>query len=406
MKTYHETVEWMFQQLPMYQRVGKQAFKKDLTNTLKLAEQLAHPEKKFKSIHVAGTNGKGSVSHMLAAVFQSAGYKTGLYTSPHLKDFRERIRVNGQMIGEEEVVEFIDENKAFLEENSLSFFEMSVGMAFDHFARQQVDIAIIEVGMGGRLDSTNIINPELSVITNIGLDHTAFLGEDLATIAGEKAGIIKEQVPVVIGEKQQETQPVFQKKATEMQARIFFAEDYQFPVVESDLKGAYQKKNLRTLMTAIKVLAERGWKLSEAEVKNGLSKVKLLTGLQGRWDVLQLKPKVICDTAHNAEGLKIVLKQLKKEKFQHLHILIGVVNDKDLSKVLDLFPKEATYYFAKPNVPRGLEAQLLQQEAVKYGLEGKVFDSVKDAYDTALDAALDEDLIFIGGSNFTVAEVL
>lgn len=283
---------------------------------------------------------------------------------------------------------------------------MSVGMAFDHFARQQVEIAIIEVGMGGRLDSTNIINPELSVITNIGLDHTAFLGEDLATIAGEKAGIIKEQVPVVVGEKQQETQPVFQKKATEMQARIFFAEDYQFPVVESDLKGAYQKKNLRTVMTVIKVLAERGWKLSEAEVKNGLSKVKLLTGLQGRWDVLQLKPKVICDTAHNAEGLKIVLKQLKKEKFQHLHILIGVVNDKDLSKVLDLFPKEATYYFAKPNVPRGLEAQLLQQEAVKYGLEGKVFDSVKDAYDTALDAALDDDLIFIGGSNFTVAEVL
>ncbi|MUP46589.1 bifunctional folylpolyglutamate synthase/dihydrofolate synthase [Gramella sp. BOM4] len=396
----------MFQQLPMYQRIGKQAFKKDLTNTLQLAAHLGNPEKKFKSIHVAGTNGKGSVSHMLAAIFQSAGYKTGLYTSPHLKDFRERIRINGQMISEKSVIEFIDQNKDFLENQKLSFFEMSVGMAFDHFAKEQVDIAIIEVGMGGRLDSTNIVKPEVSVITNIGLDHTAFLGDTLAAIAGEKAGIIKENVPVIIGEKQLETSPVFKEKASEMNSEILFAEEGAYPVYETDLKGTYQAKNLKTVLTTVKVLQNQGWKLPSEAIKNALSKVKLLTGLQGRWDTLQLNPKVVCDTAHNAEGLKIVMKQLGNENYQNLHIVMGVVNDKDLSKVLPLFPKDAHYYFAKPDVPRGLEAELLQAQARDHGLEGKVFSSVKKAYEAALEWALDEDLIFIGGSNFTVAEVL
>ncbi|MCB7481277.1 bifunctional folylpolyglutamate synthase/dihydrofolate synthase [Christiangramia sediminis] len=406
MKTYQETVEWMFQQLPMFQRIGKQAFKKDLSNTHKLAEHLAHPENKFKSIHVAGTNGKGSVSHMLASVFQSAGYKTGLYTSPHLKDFRERIRINGLVIPQDDVISFIEQNQSFLSDNKLSFFEMSVGMAFDYFAKQKVDIAIIETGMGGRLDSTNIITPELSVITNIGLDHTAFLGDNLTEIAGEKAGIIKEKVPVVIGEKHKQTETVFRNKSEKSNSSIFFAEDFKFQKHHTDLKGDYQKKNLRTVLTSIKLLRDKGWLISEEAVINGLNNVKLHTGLQGRWDLLREKPKVICDTAHNAEGLKIVIKQLKREKFQHLHMVLGVVNDKDLSKVLPLLPKDANYYFAKPDVPRGLDADILKNEASKFDLEGKAYTSVQEAFLAAEEVALDEDLIFIGGSNFTVAEVL
>jgi len=405
-KAYNETVEWMFQQLPMYQRVGKIAFKKDLSNTQRLAQHLDHPENKFKSIHVAGTNGKGSVSHMLASVFQSAGYNTGLYTSPHLKDFRERIRINGQMIPEKEVVQFIDENQSFLEQNKLSFFEMSVGMAFDYFANQKVDIAIIETGMGGRLDSTNIITPELSVITNIGLDHTAFLGESLSEIAGEKAGIIKESVPIVIGEKHIETEAVFTKAAEKTNSNLLFAEDFEFQKYDTDLKGNYQKKNLRTVLASIKELRKNNWYIPEEAIINGLSNVKLYTGLQGRWDIIGEKPRVICDTAHNSEGLSIVLKQLKMEKFLNLHIVLGVVSDKDLSKVLPLFPEEAVYYFVKPDVPRGLEVKLLQDEAAKFGLKGKSYLSVREAFFAAERNALDEDLIFIGGSNFTVAEVL
>ena len=396
----------MFQQLPMYQRIGKQAFKKDLSNTLKLAEHLDHPESKFKSIHVAGTNGKGSVSHMLASVLQSAGYKTGLYTSPHLKDFRERIRINGQMISQEEVISFIEENQIFLGQNKLSFFEMTVGMAFDHFAKEKVDIAIIETGMGGRLDSTNIITPVLSVITNIGLDHTAFLGEDLGTIALEKAGIIKEKTPVVIGERHIDTSKVFEEKAHEKNSKIFFAQDYSFPKYQTDLKGSYQKKNLRTVLASLKVIRELGWDLSEESIINGLRNVKLHTGLQGRWDVIREKPKVICDTAHNAEGLKLVLKQLKKEKFQQLHIVLGVVSDKDLSTILPLFPTEAKYYFSKPDVPRGLDSKILKDTAANYNLEGDNYDTVHDAFLAAEEEALDEDVIFIGGSNFTVAEAL
>ncbi|MDT0691484.1 folylpolyglutamate synthase/dihydrofolate synthase family protein [Salegentibacter sp. F188] len=406
MKTYNETVEWMFRQLPMYQRIGKSAFKKDLTNTLKLSDHLGNPEKKFKSVHVAGTNGKGSSSHMLASVFQEAGYKVGLYTSPHLKDFRERIKINGDLIDQEEVVRFIEENQNFLEENQLSFFEMTVGMAFECFARQQVDIAVVEVGMGGRLDSTNIITPEISLITNIGLDHTAFLGTTKAEIAGEKAGVIKKNIPVVIGEREKETQQVFFSIAEEKQSELFFAEDFKFPKYEIDLKGNYQKKNLRSVLAVIKVLKEKGWKIPDAAVLRGLSHVKLNTGLRGRWDVLQQKPKVILDTAHNEEGLKVVFTQIRKEIFNQLHIVVGVVNDKDLAKVLPLFPDNAVFYFCKPDVPRGLEAEILQEKAKEFSLEGRVYNSVTDAYEAALELALDEDLIFVGGSNFTVAEII
>ncbi len=406
MKTYEETVEWMFQQLPMYQRVGKTAFKKDLTNTLNLARHLGHPEKKFKSIHIAGTNGKGSVSHMLASVLQMAGYKTGLYTSPHLKDFRERIRIDGKMIDQREVISFIDHNQHFLADYKLSFFEMTVGMSFYYFAKEKVDIAVIETGMGGRLDSTNIITPELSVITNIGLDHTAFLGETLPEIASEKAGIIKKDIPVIIGEKQKQTTEVFQQKAAEMHSEISFASEKKFKPYHTDLKGVYQKKNLKTVLASIEVLQRQGFSISEEHIINGLNSVKLHTGLQGRWDILKQKPKVICDTAHNAEGLKLTIKQLKKEKFQNLHIVLGVVNDKDLSKVLPLFPQDAYYYFCKPDVPRGLSEKTLQAEALDFGLEGRTYSSVANAYSAALENALDEDLIFAGGSNFTVAEVL
>lgn len=404
--SYQETVEWMFQQLPMYQRIGKTAFKKDLTNTQKLASVLGDPQKKFKSVHVAGTNGKGSTTHMLAAVLKEAGYKVGLYTSPHLKDFRERIKINGVMIPQETVVAFIQQNKTFLEENSLSFFEMTVGMAFDHFASEEVDIAVVEVGMGGRLDSTNIITPEISVITNIGLDHTAFLGNTLEEIAAEKAGIIKPGIPVVIGERHEKTAPVFQKIASEKEAKIIFAEDHTYRHYETDLKGDYQQKNLKTTLAALEELKVLGWEIPEEAISNGLNSVKLHTGLQGRWDILREKPRVICDTAHNKEGLELVFQQLRREKFNRLHVVLGTVNDKDLDAVLPLFPTEAVYYFCKPDVPRGLDAEDLKARALSYNLEGKLYASVADAYEAALEAALDEDLIFVGGSNFVVAEVL
>tara|TARA_R110002012_G_scaffold75377_1_gene190488 strand:+ start:487 stop:1707 length:1221 start_codon:yes stop_codon:yes gene_type:complete len=405
-EAYTKTVEWMFQQLPMYQRVGAQAFKKDLSRTIKLAKHLGNPHQKFPSVHIAGTNGKGSTSHMLASVLQESGYKVGLYTSPHLKDFRERIKVNGKFIPKKNVVGFINENRDFLTENELSFFEMTVGMAFDHFAREKVEIAVIEVGLGGRLDSTNIITPEVSVITNIGLDHTAFLGDTLAKIASEKAGIIKDNIPVVIGEKQKETTDIFTEKAKQHNSEIYFAEDLKFDKYHTDLKGDYQNKNIKSVLGAVKVLREKGWEIPEDGLRNGLNSVKLHTSLQGRWDILQEKPKVICDTAHNTEGLSLVFKQLKKEKFQHLHIVLGVVNDKDLDKILPLFPTSAIYYFSKPDVPRGLETEILQQKAAKFGLEGSLFNSVSEAYEAALETALDEDLVFVGGSTFTVAEII
>ena len=404
--SYQETVEWMFQQLPMYQRIGKQAFKKDLKNTQALAAHLGHPERKFKSVHVAGTNGKGSVSNMLASIFQEAGYKTGLYTSPHLKDFRERIRINGNMISEEKVVEFVQKNRDFLLSQKLSFFEMTVGMAFDHFSEEDVDIAIIEVGMGGRLDSTNIIMPELSIITNIGFDHTAFLGNSLDLIAAEKAGIIKFGIPVVIGEKQMETTSVFEKFAEDQNSLLTYAEDVEIPEYKSDLSGLYQKKNIRTVLSAVQQLRKNYWELTEEAVQAGLQQVRKNTGLRGRWDILQKRPLIICDTAHNKEGLQWVIKQILEQNFNRLHLVLGVVNDKDLDSVLPLFPKSAYYYFSKPDVPRGLDASILQEKAVEFGLSGEVFHSIPEALEKAKMRAQEDDLIFAGGSNFTVAEII
>lgn len=406
MSNYSQTVEWMFQQLPMYQRIGADAFKKNLTNILDFSEKLGNPHLNFKSIHVAGTNGKGSTSHMMASVLQEAGYKVGLYTSPHLKDFRERIRIDGKEIQEDSVVNFIDENRSFLEDYKLSFFEMTVGMAFDYFSREKVDIAVIEVGLGGRLDSTNIITPILSVITNIGKDHVQMLGDTLEEIAFEKAGIIKPGVPVVIGENQVETKVVFNETARRLNSEIVFAEDLDSENYFSDLTGDYQAKNIQTAATAIRKLNKIKFNISEESIYNGLLKVKENTGLRGRWDILQTNPKVICDTAHNAEGLVYVLKQLLKEDFENLHIVLGVVNDKDLGSILSLFPKKATYYFCKPNVPRGMDQFELQKKCLASGLLGDSYSSVITAFDSALKKSTKHDLIFIGGSNFVVAEVL
>ena len=406
MPNYSQTVEWMFQQLPMYQHIGTSAFKKDLTNSILFAQVLGNPHKNFKSIHVAGTNGKGSTSHILASILQEANYKVGLYTSPHLKDFRERIKINGIEIQEVEVIDFISRNMVFLEENKLSFFEMTVGMAYDYFSEQKVDIAIIEVGLGGRLDSTNIITPVLSVITNIGLDHTQMLGNSMEEIAFEKAGIIKPGIPVIIGETQPETIPVFKEVATKMHAKIIFSEDFPASRLTSDLNGNYQKHNIQTVSIAIEKLTKTGWKISEDDVYNGLLKVRKNTGLRGRWDVLRTNPKVICDTAHNKEGLSYVFDQLKEEKYEKLHIVFGVVSDKDLGSILPLFPKTATYYFCKPNIPRGMDQFELQKRCLASGLHGEAYNSVKAAFASALKNSTKHDVIFIGGSNFVVAEML
>jgi dihydrofolate synthase/folylpolyglutamate synthase len=397
----------MFHQLPMYQHQGASAYKKDLTNTILLADHLQHPETGLKCIHVAGTNGKGSTSHFLAAIVQEAGYKVGLYTSPHLKDFRERIKINGTTISEEFVVDFIADNLIFFQENQLSFFEMTVGLAFDYFKKQKVDIAVIEVGMGGRLDSTNIISPILSVITNIGLDHTQFLGTTLPEIAYEKAGIIKSKVPVVIGEYTDETKKVFLDKSMEMQSDIYFASDLIQETFPSVLLGNYQVHNKKTVLQAVRVLqSQQEFLISEDHIKDGFLNVIKTTGLQGRWQQLQANPKVICDTAHNKNGLEIVLTQIQKEVFDQLHFVLGVVNDKDLDEILPLFPMSAKYYFSRPNIPRGLAASSLQQKAKDYELIGKVYDSVSEAYQDALIAATKTDFIYVGGSTFVVAEIL
>tara|TARA_R110001583_G_scaffold122337_1_gene273619 strand:- start:1622 stop:2839 length:1218 start_codon:yes stop_codon:yes gene_type:complete len=403
---YTETLDWMFAQLPMFQRQGKTAFKKDLTNSLAFSKHLNSPEKKFKSIHVAGTNGKGSTSHMLASVLQEAGYKVGLYTSPHLKDFRERIKINGKEISEDDVVNFIKKNTPFLTEHKLSFFEMTVGLAFDCFEKHKVDVAIIEVGLGGRLDSTNIITPEVSVITNIGFDHTQFLGETLPEIAFEKAGIIKNGIPVVIGEFQEETYPVFKKIADEKESPLFLASSNIEDNYQSDLKGVYQVPNIKTAIQTITILKTKEFNISEENIKNGLKKVVENTNLLGRWQILKIQPKVICDTGHNKEGLNYVFKQLQQESFKKLHIVLGVVDDKDLNSILPLFPKNANYYFCKPNIPRGLDADDLQKKCSKFGLTGEVYTSVNKAYSEALILANEKDLIFIGGSTFVVAEVV
>ncbi len=403
---YQDTIQWMFARLPMYQRQGKTAFKKDLTNILKLDAHLGYPSQKIKSVHVAGTNGKGSVSHLLASILQEAGYTTGLYTSPHLKDFRERIRINGQPIRKNCVINFIKRNKTFLEQNQLSFFEMTVGMAFEYFAKKQVDIAIIETGLGGRLDSTNIIRPEVSVITNIGLDHTQMLGDTLEKIAREKAGIIKEKTPVVIGRKQKETQKVFEEMAARKKAPVYYSTSENTKLYPSALKGNYQKENIATVLKTIAVLRSKNYRITDKNIQNGLLNVIKNTGLRGRWDTLQQNPLVIADTAHNEDGLKIVIQQLSGLDFDKLHIVLSVVNDKNLDKILPLFPKKATYYFSKANIPRGLEAGILQQKAQVFNLKGKTYPSVTAAYQTALQKAGKNDLIFVGGSTFTVAEVV
>ena len=404
--TYNDTINWMFSQLPMYQNKGKSAYKKDLSNTLVLAKYLNNPENKFKSVHVAGTNGKGSTSHMIASILQEAGYKVGLYTSPHLKDYRERIKINGKEVSKQYVIGFIKRNKFFFEKYSLSFFEMTVGLAFEYFATKKVDIAIIEVGLGGRLDSTNIIKPEVSVITNIGFDHMQFLGNTLEAIAKEKAGIIKQNIPVIVGETQKETEAVFKNIALNKNAPIYFADALVNYKIESDLKGLYQQNNTKTAIKVIEELQKLTFKISKIQIRNGFNKVVNNTGLLGRWQLLNQKPKVICDTAHNKEGLKYVMMQLLQEAYKQLHIVLGMVNDKDLESIIDLFPKEAVYYFCKPNISRGLEVEKLKSYFEINERSGEAYSSVIEAYKSAFKKSSTEDVIFVGGSTFVVAEII
>jgi dihydrofolate synthase/folylpolyglutamate synthase len=366
---------------------------------------LGNPERNIKAIHIAGTNGKGSVSNMLASILQEAGYKTGLYTSPHLKDFRERIKINGEDISVEFVTGFMNTHKPFFEANDLSFFEMTVGLAFDYFEKEGVDIAVIETGMGGRLDSTNIITPLVSVITNIGLDHTVFLGDTVEKIAGEKAGIIKAGIPAVIGEYTLETKQVFINKANEVGADLYFASDIQQQVYESDLKGNYQKQNIKTALQTLSVL-KGTLTVSEDNIKEGLLNVTKNTGFMGRWQQIHSNPTVICDTAHNSHGLQLVMQQVQEQKYKTLRVVFGVVNDKDLSDILPLMPKNAIYYFCRPNIFRGLDEKKLQRVAADFQLKGDTYNSVADAYGAATNEAGENDFIYIGGSTFVVAEIL
>lgn len=393
----------------MYQREGKSAYKKDLGNTQAVCKILDNPERKFKSIHIAGTNGKGSCSHLLASVFQEAGYKTGLYTSPHLKDFRERIRINGEMISEKKVVQFVEEHSIDFKDISPSFFEWTVALAFDHFANEAVDIAIIETGLGGRLDSTNVIRPILSVITNIDWDHMDMLGDTLEKIAIEKAGIIKEGTPVVIGNRSG-VEEVFIQKAKEKNAAITFTENLHLAEeVKSDLEGEYQLENLKTVFgiwLAIRKNEKIEFAISYPQFLRGIQKSKINTSFRGRWEIILTKPKTIVDVAHNEAGLKITLRQLQKEKFDQLHIVLGMVKDKDLSKILSLFPTNANYYFCAAKIPRSLTAAELKKAANEIGLIGKEYSSVKEAMEAASVSAKDTDVIYIGGSNFIVAEAL
>lgn len=403
---YQQTLDYLFSQLPMFQRVGASAYKADLNNTIELCKLLHHPEKNFKSIHIAGTNGKGSTSHMLASILQEAGYKVGLYTSPHLKDFRERIKINGVMISEQEVVDFVIKHQSEFEQINLSFFEWTVGLAFDYFSKKQVDIAVIETGLGGRLDSTNVITPLVSVITNIGKDHTQFLGETLAKIASEKAGIIKKNIPIVIGETQQEIKQIFIDKAIEMSAKIFFADKIITTNYESDLKGIYQEKNKKTVLAAIQQLMNSGFSITEENIKNGLLNVVKNTGLLGRWQILSENPLTICDTGHNEAGIKEVLKQISLTKHNHLHFVFGAVNDKEIDSILSMLPKNATYYFCQAKIPRALDVNVLYTKAKEFELKGNPYDSVENAIKQAKANASANDFVFVGGSTFVVAEAI
>ncbi|MDB5205380.1 MAG: bifunctional folylpolyglutamate synthase/dihydrofolate synthase [Flavisolibacter sp.] len=426
--TYSETVDYLYAALPMFSRMGSAAYKKDLANTIHLCEAFGNPQKKFKSIHVGGTNGKGSVSHALAAIFQAAGYKTGLYTSPHLYDFRERIKLNGEMIPQEFVISFVENSKPLIERLEPSFFEITVVMAFQYFVEQQVDIAIIEVGLGGRLDSTNIITPELSIITNIGLDHTNILGTTLEEIAFEKAGIIKEGLPVVIGETLPETRSIFENVAIKNNADIHFAEEFlevdSFEIntellrinyrqkkndhlyAETDLTGIYQVKNIRTVLTTIPVLKNLGWKLEVEKVLSALKNIKKSTGLMGRWEIIQQQPTVVLEVAHNKEGIEQMLLHTRQLSFSQLHIIIGTVKDKDVDQILKMLPANARYYFTQAHIPRALPASELQEKANSLKLAGEKFGDVNSALQGALQNASKEDLIIVCGSIFLIAEVI
>jgi dihydrofolate synthase/folylpolyglutamate synthase len=428
--TYKETLDFLYSQLPAYHRIGKAAYKNDLHNTLALDEYFGHPHRKYRTIHIAGTNGKGSVSHITASILQEAGYKVGLYTSPHLKDFRERIRVNGEMIPESEVISFVEDHSEIVKSVQPSFFEMSVAMAFSYYEKCCVDVAVIEVGLGGRLDSTNIVTPVLSVITNIGHDHMDLLGDTLSKVAAEKAGIIKPGVPVVIGEKHDETSEVFKASAGKMNSDIFFADrlftcelgnmDYssllrEFRITGNKEKneirgliplgGDYQRANLQTIAQVFTCLSER-FSLTDNNLTEGIRKVISNTGLSGRWQILQRKPLVICDTGHNHEGLKYVIKQVLDIPSPGRHFVLGFVSDKDVKSVLPLFPSDSNYYFTRASVPRAMDPEKLRDEALSFGLRGACYGSVKQAFEAALTNASPDDIVFIGGSTFVVAEVI
>ncbi|MDH6355025.1 dihydrofolate synthase/folylpolyglutamate synthase [Dysgonomonas sp. PH5-45] len=423
---YQQTINYLFSQMPVFQQVGAGAYKEGLDNSLALDKYFAHPHTRYKTIHVAGTNGKGSTSHLLAAILQEAGYKVGLYTSPHLVDFRERIRVNGKKIPEQYVVDFVERHRSFFEPIHPSFFELTMMMSFCYFAEQEVDVAVIEVGLGGRLDSTNIITPIASVITNISLDHTQFLGDTPEAIATEKAGIIKPGIPVVIGEAQGGVRKVFEAKAQEAGAPIIFAEEanpilaadrqangrwqYQtepYPNLVGELGGLAQVKNAATVLCVLDVLQNEGLNIVPKAVYEGFANVCELTGLMGRWQIIrQSAPKIVCDTGHNTGGIRYIAEQLASEKYNRLHIVIGMVNDKDISHVLELLPKKATYYFTRADIPRALSDEDLRNQASAFGLEGRSYHYVRDAVEAALENATDDDFIFIGGSNFVIAEAL
>lgn len=406
---YKDTLDYLYNSAPLFQQIGAGAYKEGLENTWALDEHFGHPHRSFRSIHIAGTNGKGSCSHTLAAILQEAGYKVGLYTSPHLIDFRERIRVNGQPVPEAYVIRFVEEERAFFEPLHPSFFELTTAMAFRYFAEEKVDVAVVEVGLGGRLDCTNIIRPDLCIITNISLDHVQFLGDTLEKIAGEKAGIIKPGIPVVIGETTPETRPVFQKKAEEVGAPIHFAEEEVkevHPDWEYELKGLYQEKNRRTLWAALPLLQEGGYQISESDIQAAFAHVVELTGLMGRWQKLQEHPTVVCDTGHNVGGIQYIAEQLRRQVFRRLHIIIGMVNDKDVRGVLALLPREATYYFTQASVKRALPAGQLARLAAEAGLQGTCYPDVPSAVRAAQKESLPEDFIFVGGSSFIVADLL
>jgi dihydrofolate synthase / folylpolyglutamate synthase len=425
---YQQTIDYLFTRLPMFSRIGINAIRKDITNTVHLCESLGNPHTTFKSVHVAGTNGKGSVSHMLSAVLQKAGYKTGLYTSPHLKDFRERIRINGNMIPKENVIDFVQKLQSEIEELNPSFFEITVAMAFDYFAKEKVDIAIVEVGLGGRLDSTNIITPELSIITNISWDHMNVLGDTLEKIAFEKAGIIKSDIPVIIGETSPDTKKVFEEIAEQKNAEIIFADQVrsvygwsyekthlsvevahlvrnEHHTYNLDLTGYYQTKNLVTVLEAVAQLQKKEWKISQGQVEKALQHVKKSTGLQGRWEIIQQHPMVVLDVGHNEEGIKQVVAQIELTDYNDLHIIIGMVKDKEIEKVLALLPKEATYYFTRANIPRAIPEVELFEMGKKIGLNGDHYPDVNTALATARRNADKEDLILVCGSVFVVGEV-